>query len=127
MKKERYFWLAGLFLCLWLPGRPAAAAYVTGDDLARTCRGGESVNIFSCLNYIAGVIDYHVMMQSLGTAPTIDFCLPDGLPLEKAAVAVMLYLKKAPQHDSFIAAPAVAMALHEKYPCAPIRSGKKKK
>jgi hypothetical protein len=119
--------LAAACLAVWFYSRPAAAAYVTGDDLAKTCRGGEAAAIFSCLNYIAGVIDYHVMMQSLGTTPTIDFCLPDGLPLEKAAVAVVIYLKKAPQHDSFIAAPTVAMALHQKYPCAPIRSGKKKK
>ena len=114
---KKFLFLAAVCLCAGFHSRPAAAAYVTGDELAKTCQGGKPLEIFSCMNYIAGVIDYHVMMQSLGTAPTIDFCLPEGLPLEKAAVVVMLYLEKSPQHDAFIAAPAVAMALHEAYPC----------
>lgn len=118
---------AALCLCLWLYGRPAMAAYVTGGDLAEYCRGDKPQNTLKCMNYIAGVIDYHVMMQSLGTAPTTDFCLPEDLPLEEASVTVMRYLKKSPQHASFIAAPAVTMALHETYPCGPVVPSKKKK
>ena len=119
MKKALY--LAVICLCLWLPVRQAHAAYVTGGDLVKSCSSDDTQDLFSCMHYIAGVIDYHVMMQSLGTAPTTDFCLPENLPLEKAAVVVMRYLKKSPQHTDFIAAPAVIMALHEKFPCGPIR------
>jgi len=124
--KNCFLLLAG-GLCLGLFVRPAAAAYVTGADLAGYCRGDKPRELYSCMNYIAGVIDYHVMMQSLGTAPAGGFCLSENLPLEKAAVVVMNYLKKSPQHFDFIAAPAVTMALHEAYPCGPVSASKKKK
>lgn len=114
-----------LLSLLYMP--PASAAYVTGDELAASCEGDTPQDIFTCTGYIAGVIDYHVIMQSLGTTPTIDFCLPETLSLDAAAFTVMQYLKKAPQHDSFIAAPTVTMALHEKYPCGPVAVKKKKK
>jgi hypothetical protein len=85
-------------------------------------------NISFCLGYIAGVIDYHVMLQSLGTAPTIDFCLPPNLTVQQAAVVVLAYLQKSPQNGAFIAAPAVTMALHESYPCrAPEPARRKRK
>jgi hypothetical protein len=116
-------------ICLWavLYVRPAEAAYVTGEDLVVICDSEKSQDIYSCLNYVAGVIDYHVMMQSLGTAPTTDFCLPEDLPLEQAAVSVLMYLKRHPEHYSFIAAPAVVMALHEAHPCGPMAGSRKKK
>ena len=59
--------------------RPAAAQYMTGGDLSKSCDAGSpSGEIYRCLGYIAGVIDYHVVMQSLGTNPSTDFCLPPG-------------------------------------------------
>lgn len=124
---RKALFLAGLCLCtgLWCP--PAEAAYVTGADLEKNCRSDNPVEIFSCLNYIAGVIDYQVILQSLGTAPTLDFCLPEDLPIERAAVAVMAYLDASPENASFIAAPAVSMALHRFYPCGAIPPRKKKK
>jgi hypothetical protein len=102
---------------LLLPVRPAAAAYVTTEELERNCLSHKADRIEGCLQYIAGVIDYHVLMQSLGTQPTIDFCLPDKLTIEDAALAVMAYLRVHPQHDAFIASAAVPMALHAAYPC----------
>ena len=122
---KRVSLLVGVFL--WLYGGQASAAYVTGDDLALTCLSKSPEKIFSCLNYVAGVIDYHTMMQSLGTTPAVDFCLPESLPIERAAEAVVYYLKKSPQHDSFIAAPAVMMALQEVFPCKPMLPRKRKK
>ncbi|MFH1159134.1 MAG: Rap1a/Tai family immunity protein [Pseudomonadota bacterium] len=124
---KRVSLLTGVCACLWLYGGQARAAYVTGDDLALSCLSDSPQKIFSCLNYVAGVIDYHTMMQSLGTATAVDFCLPESLPIERAAEAVVDYLKKSPQHDSFIAAPAVMMALQEAYPCGPVVTHKKKK
>ena len=115
---KRIWNLAGVFLCLGLYGGPAAAAYVTGNDLARFCQSDKSADVLSCVNYVAGVIDYHLMMQSLGTEPVVDFCLPARLSEEEAAVVVARYLKRSPQDDSFIAASAVLMALQKAYPCA---------
>lgn len=115
-----------LLFFLWAP-RPAAAAYITGADLHKNCQSSKAAEVLACMNYIAGVIDYHVMMQSLGTAPTTSFCLPATLPIDAAAVTVMKYLQNSPQHGSFIAAPAVVMALHERFPCGAIPPRKKKK
>lgn len=125
MKKALFF--AVLSLCACLYARAAEAAYVTGSELAASCGGSEAQQIFSCTGYIAGVIDYHVMMQSLGTNPSTDFCLPQDLSVEEASFVVMNYLKRSPQHGAFIAAPAVAAALHEVFPCAPALTKKKKK
>src|SRR4051812_42499920 len=84
--------LTAVLLCLWLYSQPAAAAYVTGKDLVNECRSDKADDMMGCMNYVAGVIDYQVMMQSLGTEPSVDFCLPDNLSIEKAAVTVMVYL-----------------------------------
>ena len=115
-------------LCLLASAPPAGAAYIVGEELARSCNSEAPSDIFTCLGYIEGVIDYQVVMDSLGTAPTTDFCLPENLPVEKAALTVMHYLKQSPQDGSFIAASAVVMALHKTYPCAaaPPRHKKKK-
>lgn len=114
------------YLYLGLYSQPAAAAYVTGDDLLKDCRSNKAQDVYACMNYVAGVIDYQVVQQSLGTEPSVDFCLPEDLSIEKAAVSVMLYLEKSPQMGSFIAAPTVAMALQQAYPCGPIRRAHKK-
>ena len=114
-------------LFMLLPQRQAAAQYVTGADLLALCTSDEPRKIYSCMNYVAGVIDYHIVMQSLGTGPTTDFCLPTNLRLEAATVTVMSYLKKSPMHQAFIAAPAVIMALTERYPCVKAPPKKKKK
>ena len=79
------------------------------------------------MSYVAGVIDYQLMQQSLGTQASVDFCLPEDLSIEKAAVTVMLYLEKNPMQGSFIAAPAVSMALQQAYPCAAMRPVRKHK
>ncbi|MEZ0224663.1 MAG: Rap1a/Tai family immunity protein [Alphaproteobacteria bacterium] len=110
--------LTGFVVCLLAPHR-AHAAYMTTADLQRDCLSGKKEKISGCLNYIAGIIDYHILMQSLGTNPTIDFCLPANLSLEDAGVAVMMYLRSHPQHDAFIASAAVPLALNQAYPCRP--------
>jgi hypothetical protein len=120
----KYFLILGaicLSACLSFSSTPAAAAYVTGADLARQCESNEAKQVYACMSYVAGVIDYQLMQQSMGTQPSVDFCLPDDLSIEKAAVTVMLYLEKNPMQDSFIAAPAVTMALQQAYPCAPMK------
>ena len=109
--------LLGCLLCFWPSA--ARAAYVTTAELERSCLSSKREQVNGCLQYIAGVIDYHILMQSFGTAPTIDFCLPANLTLEDAGVAVMRYLRRHPQHDAFIASSAVPLALNEAFPCRP--------
>jgi Rap1a immunity proteins len=115
------------FMVTATPFSAPRAQYLAGQDLLLLCLSEDQDKVFSCLNYIAGVIDYHIVMQSLGTTPTIDFCLPAKMPIEDAAVTVMRYLKKSPQHQAFIAAPAVTLALHEVFPCAPLKKKTKSK
>lgn len=107
--------------------RPAAAMYMTSADLARTCLSERSQDIYACTNYIAGVVDYHILMQSFGTAPTIDFCMPEYISMQQAAVIVMAYMRTAPQNDDFIAATVVPLALHKAFPCSAVKPVKKKK
>lgn len=114
-------------LALFLFQKDAKAQFLTGADLLAHCQSDEGKRVYSCMNYVAGVIDYHVVMQSLGTAPTTSFCLPAKVGIEEATVVVMAYLKKSPHHLAFIAAPAVTMALAENWPCEKPKPKKKKK
>jgi hypothetical protein len=81
----------------------------------------------ACQSYISGIIDYHGLMTSLGTAPTIDFCVPNTERLDKIQDQVWLYLIQNKQHAEFIAAPAVALALYEYYPCPEVARKKYKR
>ena len=58
-----------------------------------------------------------MLMKSLGTAPTIDFCVPNTEPMGKLQDIVWIYLQDNRQHSDFIAAPAVTLALYAYYPC----------
>lgn len=80
---------------------------------AETVKGGHT----ACQAYIAGVIDYHDLLRSLGTAPSIDFCVPNTVKMNDIQKAVWKYLQKNQQHNAFSASPAVALAMYEKYPC----------
>ena len=87
---------------------------------ARDAKGNEKVlnGHATCQSYIAGVVDYHTLVRSLGTAPSVDFCLPKGVKIKTLHDVVLRYLKKNPEnHSEFLASPAVALALFEEYPC----------
>ncbi|MCB9963888.1 MAG: hypothetical protein H6857_02965 [Rhodospirillales bacterium] len=111
----------GFLLCA-LP-TPAPAAEFSGKYLLQICSsdktGGEIVpgGHTACQAYIAGIIDYHNLIKSLKTAPGLDFCIPAGTTLPVIQEGVVLYLLKNGQHDNFIASPAVAIALHQMFPC----------
>jgi len=118
-----------MVICLALP-RPAWAQYLSTSELARLCIGDKNEQMSACINYIAGVIDYHTLMMSFGTAPTIDFCIPESISKEKAAVVVMAYLKTSAQHDAFTAAATIPLALNKAFPCkavTPLPRKKKKR
>ena len=90
------------------------------EELCRSDAKGKEVvkgGHTACQSYISGVIDYHRLMQTLGTAPTIDFCVPNTEPMKKLQNIVWTYLRKNGQHSEFLAAPAVTLALYNYYPC----------
>lgn len=102
----------------------AYAARFTGNYLLEMCasdekgdeiiEGGHAI----CQSYISGVIDYNNLIRSLGTAPSVDFCVPDNVTLKELQSIVTAYIfRNKDQHGSFIASPAVAMALYAVYPC----------
>jgi hypothetical protein len=119
-----------LFLSGVLISPPAHAARFTGAYLLDMCnmddKGRETVEggHTACQGYIAGVIDYHAVLQSMKIAPAIDICIPQDVKMYDLHRIVLKYLRKHPEHDNFTAAPAVTMGLYEKYPCP---KGKKKK
>lgn len=80
----------------------------------------------ACQSYISGVIDYHKLMKTLGTAPTIDFCVPNTEKMRKLQNIVFAYLAMNAQHSEFVAAPAVTLALYEYYPC-PVKKPSRKR
>ena len=119
--------LVGVFLLV--SPRPAVAMYVSGADLITNCLSEKKQDVYACVHYVAGVIDYHTVMQSVGTAPSLPFCIPQGVSVTEAAFVVLTFLRAQPMHQGFVAAMAVPLALNKAYPCpkpAPKRSGKKK-
>lgn len=119
-----------IFVLLFLMcASPAQAARFSGDYLLQMCLsdkdGKELVpgGHVACQSYIAGVLDYHNLIRSLGTSPSVEFCVPESAGLNQLQKDVAAYLyKNKSQHGAFVAAPAVALALYNAYPC-----GKKKK
>lgn len=105
-----------------------SAAYL--HELCRSDPKGKEVvkgGHTACQAYIAGVIDYHKLMKSLGTAPLIDFCVPNKESMKRLQNIVWVYLAKNPQHGEFLASPAVTLALYEYYPCrVSKKSGRKR-
>ena len=65
----------------------------------------------ACQAYIAGIVDYHKLMRSLGTQPLMDICVPSTAPMKRLQNIVWVYLAKNPQHGEFMASPSVTMAL----------------
>lgn len=101
----------------------AEAARFSGAYLMKICSVDAAGNETSpgahaaCQSYISGVIDYHNMLRSMKIAPAIDFCIPETVTLNEIHVRVLRYLQDNAQHDAFVAAPAVLMALYSSYPC----------
>lgn len=98
-------------------------ALISGAYLLELCerdeQGKELVKgaHIACQSYIAGLVDYHNLLSSLGTSPNIDLCVPADVKLNDLQDIVWRYLKANAYHNEFIAAPAVSLALFEVYPC----------
>lgn len=98
-------------------------ALISGAYLLEICKrdaGGKELvpgGHTACQAYIAGLVDYHNLLRSLGTAPSVDLCVPNTVRLGDLQDIVWRYLEVNAQHDAFIAAPAVSLALFEVFPC----------
>jgi hypothetical protein len=107
-----------LFCCgLIVAAMPVQAAFMTGKSLLALCSSTDKDNLFACENYIAGVVDYHKLVRSLGTAPSVDFCLPNDIKMQSISRIVTVYLAQHPEQHNFVAAPAVSLAIYNQYPC----------
>lgn len=98
-------------------------ALISGAYLLEICKRGQDGSEIvagghtACQAYIAGLIDYHNLLRSLGTSPSVDMCVPNTVKLADLQDIVWKYLEQNAQHDAFIAAPAVSLALFEVFPC----------
>lgn len=125
--------MAGMLL-LAIPAHAAQnSGFFSGHYLRDLCesdeKGREKVKggHTACQSYIAGVIDYHKLLKSLGTQPAIDLCVPNDVPMSRLQNIVFVYLAKNSQHTDFIAAPAVSLALYDYYPCDAVKKTKKRR
>lgn len=123
MQVMRFWSVLFLIFILVFPVR-AHSAELSGDYLMHVCgmdAGGKELvkgGHTTCQAYIAGVVDYHNLIKSLDTAPSVDFCIPEGTSLYDLQVVVLRYLVlNRSQHGPFIAAPGVTLALYKSYPC----------
>lgn len=109
---------------LFAPVSSALAARFSGDYLLQVCsfdaQGAELSpgSHVACQAYIAGILDYHALIRSMGVAPSVDFCVPEGESLYAIQKQVVSYIVRNKQEQGpFIAAPGVALALFNAYPC----------
>jgi len=100
------------------------SARYSGDYLMKVCAFDEEGNELvegghiACQGYIAGVMDYHNLISSLGTSPSVEFCVPGDEPLLKVHINIYKYLRlNRHEQGPFNAAPGVALGLHKYYPC----------
>ncbi len=112
-----------VFLVFTFPFKAQAAEF-SGSYLVQMCasdkEGKEIIpgGHIACQAYISGVVDYHILIRSLGTAPSVDFCIPENTSLYDLQKKVFVYLlRHKEEHGGFVAAPAVSLALFESYPC----------
>ncbi len=102
---------------------PSQASRFSGSYLLSICdvdiEGEELVSggHIACQSYISGVLDYHNVLQSMNLAPKVDLCIPPEVSIKELHAIVLKFLKTHGEHDGFIAAPAVNMALYQVYPC----------
>ncbi len=86
---------------------------------ARNDEGGEVVKggHTACQAYIAGVIDYHNLLKSLGTEPSIKICITNSAKPSDLQDIVWKYIDRNAQHDAFAGAPTITLALAQVFPC----------
>lgn len=116
----RKFILCSMFIVSLLVCDQAKAqqrtSYMRSVDLLAVCRVDKKDPKF-CESYVAGIIDYHNLLQNFEVQTAVNFCIPPQYNLTQVTEIVMNDLAGSPQHDHFIAAPAVSLALFKAFPC----------
>lgn len=114
-----------LFLCVVSLSAPVHAARFSGHYLIHVCSSDDNGNELTagghvaCQAYIAGVLDYHNLIRSMGASPSVNFCVPEDVDLNTLQAKVLSYVRKnRKQHGGFNVSPGVALGLYEAYPCA---------
>jgi len=110
-----------LVMLIAVPAEAQRTSYMRSIDLLSMCRNqGENAKVnlpMFCETYIAGVIDMHNMMRSMDFTTPVTFCIPAQYSIQQVSEIVLNDLASSPQHDHFIAAPAVTLALFKAFPC----------
>ncbi len=114
-----------IFLILaFIPSAHAAEkvmSYMRSIDLLSMCRMegvDKDKNLPSfCETYVAGVIDTQNMLKTMDFVTPVTFCIPERYSIQQVTEIVLNDLAASPQHDHFIAAPAVTLALFKAFPC----------
>lgn len=113
-----------MVMALCVTPSKSKAAQFSGEYLIKICsldRSGKELvegGKAACQSYIAGVIDYHNMLRAMDLTSDMNFCIPQGITLNEIHIRVLAYMyERAPMFRKFVAAPGVAMALFEIYPC----------
>jgi hypothetical protein len=119
------------FLCFVFLSVPLMSAYsarFSSSYLLNVCNSDEqgkevtSGGHLACQAYIAGIIDYHDLLRSMGVAPSVDFCVPKEESMGVVQNNIVNYLREnKTQQGPFIASSAVALGLFLYYPCPSIR------
>ena len=123
---KRFIFIFAVVFLFALPSKAQkqeTSALVSGAYLFELCKRDENGKELvvgghvACQSYIAGLIDYHNLLRSLGASPSVDLCVPGTVKLNDLQDIVWKYLDQNAHHDAFIAAPAVSLALFEVFPC----------
>ncbi len=127
MKIKTLNFVFAVLIMLFIVGNNAGSAYAarfSGEYFLKVCaidrKGNETIEggKIACQSYISGVIDYHNTLRAMGLTTDMNFCISEEVTLNEIHLRVLAYLyKRKKLHRKFVAAPGVAMALFELYPC----------
>ena len=121
MRIQLFFVLLMLTVSFPASAKVSFNSYMRGIDLLSMCRNKEMntkvITPSFCETYVAGVIDVHNMMRSMDFTTPVTFCIPEQYSIQQVTEIVLNDLAASPQHDHFVAAPAVTLALFKAFPC----------
>ena len=95
--------------------RAIATGYEDGNSLYAECISPDAVLSAVCLGYIRGITD--VVFDHNAINGVTAACLPMNMPAGQALDVVKQYLASHPQSRHVPAAPLVAHAFYEAFPC----------
>ena len=71
----------------------------------------------ACQSYIIGVLDYFKTLKALDATTGVNICVDVEVPDLKLQESVVRYIGDNARHKNFLAAPTVALALQDSFPC----------